>query len=63
MHNEGKKVYGAFNVILSWATESNLQINVKCGCGDWHLSGTKKYNFNCNTCGMIIDEDEKRSND
>ena len=54
---------GTFNVILSWTTGSDLDINVMCGCGNWHGKGTNDVNCSCNICGMKLDKETKDSDD
>lgn len=48
------------NVYLEWDTGSDLDINVMCGCGNWHgygTSGGSGGSCRCEKCGMTRDHD------
>jgi|LauGreDrversion4_2_1035121.scaffolds.fasta_scaffold627360_1 hypothetical protein len=45
------------NVYLSWTTGSDLDINVRCLCNEWHGYGTNDVYCICKTCEMARDKD------
>ena len=50
----------AMNVYLKWSTGSDLDINVRCGCGKWHGFGTtggSAGSCRCEECEMYRDHD------
>lgn len=50
----------AMNLYLEWSTGSDLDINVMCGCGNWHgygTSGGSEGSCKCETCFMYRDHD------
>ena len=57
------------NLILSWETGSDLDIQVMCGCGKWHGFGTDGQDGGsggkciCDACQMIRDYDIRQGDD
>lgn len=51
------------NVYLKWETGSDLDIQVRCGCGDWHGYGTWDRSCICQKCEMERDHDIKCGED
>ena len=66
MHEQNNLEVKGMNLYLEWDTGSDLDIQVKCGCGKWHGYGTSGGSGGgcyCDTCDMKRDHDMQTGSD